>query len=222
MNALTTANVACAINIVEFDEPAHLVYIGESDARRYEQHEEAFLRELGVIPDGQPLHGLIDETPNVHVVGNTDPSAAPAAPKATVCIMQHITEGGCSCTYRKKCFKVALPTGPGTPTDASGIGTCGDTESFTARIDHTLEILISPRALRALILDPERLCGIIDLGGRPFNGIIPLLDLDLLNLNAWHLQEWAHIVEGSCKCKYLPLSAKEVEVSHFKIGHHSG
>lgn len=214
INDLATANVACAVGIVDFEEDVHMVFIGDRDMTKFETHEEAFLRELGVIADEQPFNGFIEENSRNESVDTSNSSAAPAPPTAKVCIMQHIESGGCSCTYRKKCFKVALPPpGPGNPTASS----CGSGESFTAKVDHSVEMLLSPRALRTLILDPDKLCGTIDLAGRPFTGIIPLIDFNSLNMNAWHLQQWVHIIEGPCKCKYLPLSAKEVSVSHFKI-----
>lgn len=216
MNNLTTLNVACAINAVEFKEPAHLVLVGQNDLSRFHQHEEAFLRQLGVIPDGQPLNGIIHENPMALVTAapSSPSSAPPSSAPGVACIYQHITEGGCKCTYRKKCFKVTVPLDGG---QIASLLTCGGGDSFTLRIDHVVEMLIGPQALRRLILDPGKFSCDIDLDGRPTSGIIPLLDLDLLNMNTWHMQTWAHISEGSCKCKYLPVSSIEVDVSNLRL-----
>lgn len=211
---LTGPNVACAVGITKYEESAKLLIVGNNDLEAYHRNEEAFLRRIGIVAEGQKFNGLIVE--------NEPQAAPPSSIPAKICIYQHITSGGCSCTYKKKCFDVLIPVGPGMPAGPLPpnpidelVSTCGGGASTLAlEIDHSVEVLLSSRALNTLLLAPNKLCDIIDLDGLPTNGVLtPVFDPDLIDQTSWHLSTWAHIVSGSCKCKYLPVEARAVDVS---------
>lgn len=214
---LTGHTVACAVSINRFEENANLLIVGADDMDRYRRNEEAFLRHVGIIKPKQPFNGIIDET-------SRPPKAAPPPGiPDTVCIYVHVESGGCKCTFKKKCYDVLVPIPPGMPTGAGGVGqnpideltsSCGNNAStLVLEIDHTLDVLLSPRALNTLLLDPSRLTDSMDLMGLPTSGVrTPLFDLSAVDQTAWHLTVWAHIVSGSCKCNYLPVESNPVQV----------
>lgn len=213
---LTGPTIACAVSINQYEENAHLLIVGEGDVARYRRNEEAFLRHVGIIKPDQPFNGFLDET-------SRPPTAAPPAGlPGRACIYTHVTSGGCQCTYKKKCFDVLVPLPPGMPSAPVGpnpidelVSSCGDSAStLVLEIDHTLEVLLSPRALNTLLLDPSRLANSVDLMGLPTSGVrTPLFDLSAIDQTCWHLSVWAHITKGSCKCNYLPVEAAPVQVS---------
>lgn len=213
---LTGPTVACAVSINRFEENAHLLIVGEDDMDRYRRNEEAFLRHVGIIKPDQPFNGFLDET-------SPPPTAAPPSGfPSKVCIYNHVTSGGCRCTFKKKCFDVLVPLPPGMPTAPvvptaidDLVSSCGGSAStLVLEIDHTLEVLLSPRALNTLLLDPSRLTDSVDLMELPTSGVrAPLFDLSAVDQTCWHLSVWAHITTGSCKCNYLPVGAAPVQVS---------